>query len=221
MNTKQFKQKEDSKMRMRLTAVALLAAVTVMGVCTQQVDAALWAQWLLNGTTAEEIQEVDAVVQGGSGATYVGSPGGQALQLDDEYLQLKFSGGLGDVAEGFWDDSSVAYWVKYDGTASNTYNSLLTNSHNEFGNRLVNHLKGSAGTNRAFANLCGTGPGDSGCSGGPNDVAADTWAHLCLYQQKGWCHSDGQVLCRRGFDRDHNPRQYIERPPGPEIRPVS
>jgi len=41
MNTKQFKQKEDSKMRMRLTAVALLAAVTVMGVCTQQVDAAL------------------------------------------------------------------------------------------------------------------------------------------------------------------------------------
>ena len=43
----------------------------------------------------------DAVVQGGSGATYVGSPGGQALQLDDEYLQLRFSGGLGDVAEGF------------------------------------------------------------------------------------------------------------------------
>ena len=109
--------------------------------------------------------------------------GGQALQLDDEYLQLRFSGGLGDVAEGFWDDSSVAYWVKYDGTASNTYNSLLTNSHNEYGNRLVNHLKGSAGTNRAFANLCGTGPGDSGCSGGPNDVAADTWAHL-VYTSK-------------------------------------
>ena len=75
MNTRQFKQKEDIKMRMRLTAVALLAAVTVMGVCTQQVDAALWAQWLLDGNTAEEVQGVAAVVQGGSGATYVGSPG--------------------------------------------------------------------------------------------------------------------------------------------------
>ena len=61
-------------------------------------------------------------------------------------------------------------------------NSLLINSHNEYGNRLVKHLKGS-GTNRAFANLCGTGPGDSGCSGGPNDVAADTWAHL-VYTSK-------------------------------------
>jgi len=56
---------------------------------------------LLDGNTAEEIQGGDAVVQGGSGATYVGSPGGQALQLDDEYLQLRFSGGLGNVAKGF------------------------------------------------------------------------------------------------------------------------